>query len=73
MFSIEKTKIIKIPTTKTYIIQKIDPIIKNQECKMDINTFDPTKHSPPNPWIQKLESRINEYYNIQEKVLQEND
>ena len=67
MFSIEKTKIIKIPTTKTYTKETIDPIIKNQECKMDINVFDPTKHSPPNPWIQKLESRIQEYYKIQIK------
>ena len=25
--------------------------------------FDPTKNSPPNEWLQKLQSRIDEYYN----------
>ena len=32
------------------------------DCKLDNNIFDPSKHSPPNPWLQKLESRIKEYY-----------
>ena len=32
------------------------------ECKLDHNIFDPSKNSPPNPWIQKLETRIKEYY-----------
>tara|TARA_X000001036_G_C20662184_1_gene799351 strand:+ start:106 stop:318 length:213 start_codon:yes stop_codon:yes gene_type:complete len=34
------------------------------DSKLDTNAFDPTKNSPPNPWLQKLESRIQEYYYI---------
>ena len=34
------------------------------ECKMDKNAFDPTKNSPPNPWLQKLENRIQQYYQV---------
>lgn len=33
------------------------------ECKLDNNIFDPSKNSPPNPWLQKLENRIKDYYN----------
>ena len=60
MFSSEKTKVIDIPRTKTSPPKDIPR--KSFECKMDVNTFDPTKHSPPNPWLQKLQSRIEEYY-----------
>ena len=34
------------------------------DSKLDTNAFDPTKNSPPNPWLQKLENRIQEYYYI---------
>ncbi len=34
------------------------------DSKLDKNAFDPTKNSPPNPWLIKLESRIQQYYQI---------
>lgn len=32
------------------------------ERRLDINAFDPSKNSPPNPWLAKLENRIQNYY-----------
>lgn len=32
------------------------------ESRLDINAFDPSKNSPPNPWLAKLENRIQKYY-----------
>ena len=32
------------------------------ESRLDINAFDPSKNSPPNPWLAKLENRIQNYY-----------
>ena len=34
------------------------------DSKLDKNAFDPTKNSPPNPWLVKLESRIQNYYQV---------
>ncbi len=34
------------------------------DSKLDKNAFDPTKNSPPNPWLIKLENRIQQYYQI---------
>ena len=34
------------------------------DSKLDKNAFHPTKNSPPNPWLLKLESRIQQYYQI---------
>jgi hypothetical protein len=34
------------------------------DSKLDNNAFDPTKNSPPNPWLIKLENRIQQYYQI---------
>ena len=34
------------------------------DSKLDTNAFDPTKNSPPNPWLQKLENRIQQYYYV---------
>ena len=39
------------------------PKTNSFESKIDSNMFDPTKNSPPNEWLQKLQSRIDEYYN----------
>ena len=65
---------IPIPMTKRTISyenfsNEIKTAVVNNErdCKLDANIFDPTKGSPPNPWILKLENRINNYYTIQYK------
>ena len=53
-----KSKIGKyLPGTKI-IVRKYD------KSKLDKNAFDPTKNSPPNPWLVKLENRIQNYYQI---------
>jgi hypothetical protein len=51
MNTIEKTKPIKI-----------NKIIKNDEFDLKTNCFDPSKFSPPNEFMMKLNIRI-EYYN----------
>ena len=63
MFSIEKSKSITIPSSTGNL-----PRTNSFESKIDSNMFDPTKHSPPNEWLQKLQSRINVYYNKDLKI-----
>jgi len=64
--SSSKTQVIDIPRNKTSSnIQKI--LHKTIEWKLDVNTFDPSKNSPPNQWLQKLEARVQEYY-TQEQI-----
>ena len=56
------TKNISIPTKKENTKEEVTTYLKRNslsfDCKMDKNAFDPTKNSPPNPWLQKLENRI---------------
>ena len=61
MLSMTKSKNIPIPSKKT------SNSYTNYESKLDVNTFDPSKNSPPNEWLEKLQLRINGYYTIQEK------
>ena len=63
------TKNIVIPTKQEDTSKKeVATYLKRNslsfDCKMDKNVFDPTKNSPPNPWLQKLENRIQQYYQI---------
>lgn len=58
MYSIEKSKSITIASSSGNL-----PKTNSFESKIDSNMFDPTKNSPPNEWLQKLQSRIDEYYN----------
>ena len=62
------TKNISIPTKKENTEEEVTTYLKRNslsfDCKMDKNAFDPTKNSPPNPWLQKLENRIQQYYQI---------
>ena len=63
------TTSVPIPISKNNITYNSKPIYNTLkrnpvsfECKLDNNIFDPSKNSPPNPWLQKLESRIKDYY-----------
>ena len=38
---------------------------KQNECSLNIHTFDPTKNSPPNDWQQRLKKRINYHKSLQ--------
>ena len=62
------TKNISIPTKKENAKEEVTSYLKRNslsfDCKMDKNAFDPTKNSPPNPWLQKLENRIQQNYQI---------
>lgn len=62
------TKNICIPRKQDDHKEEVSNYLKRNslsfECKMDKNAFDPTKNSPPNPWLQKLENRIQQYYHI---------
>ena len=59
-------KNISIPNKQEEAKQEITTYLKRNslsfDCKMDKNAFDPNKNSPPNPWLQKLENRIQQYY-----------
>ncbi len=62
------TKNVSIPSKQYEPKDEVTTYLKRNslsfECKMDKNVFDPTKNSPPNPWLQKLENRIQNYYQI---------
>jgi|TARA_R110001599_G_scaffold56936_2_gene156999 hypothetical protein len=59
---------ISIPSKQYESKEEVTSYLKRNsrsfDCKMDKNAFDPTKFSPPNPWLQKLENRIQQYYQI---------
>ena len=62
------SKNINIPTKQNDPKKEVSNYLKRNtfsfESKLDTHTFDPTKNSPPNPWLQKLENRIQQYYYI---------
>lgn len=62
------TKTVSIPSKQHDPKEEVATYLKRNslsfECKMDKNVFDPTKNSPPNPWLLKLENRIQNYYQI---------
>ena len=67
---IEKSKPIDIPKKNKNLDSKFyDDFNKNIEInkknndnyKLDINQFDPSKFSPPNTWALRLKTRLKEY------------
>lgn len=65
---IYKTYQTKTYQTKTYqteiipIQKKDEEEPKEKECSLNQNFFDPSNFSPPNSFMQKLQERMNKYY-----------
>jgi|LakMenE29Apr09ns_1017244.scaffolds.fasta_scaffold01811_3 hypothetical protein len=60
----EKSKPIKINNKN----QKIETKYNKDEFNLKTNCFDPSKFSPPNDFIIKLNLRINHYSNLRSRL-----
>ena len=59
------------PIYNEYFNDKLINANKENEYSLMSNFFDPTNHSPPNDFLLKLQSRINEYYKKESNLFNE--
>jgi len=56
----------------SYILDENKKNLNNQnkeiECKLNVNNFDPMKNSPPNDWQLRLEKRLKNIDNKDNKI-----